>query len=66
MKIKTRGTIILICGIVSILFSALFIVLNLAFDIKVNESGGIVTDILFIIFGIYFCFLGVRIRNKDK
>lgn len=66
MKTKTKGTIILICGIIDVVCNAAFIVLNLVFKYNFDGSHNILSDSIFFAIGIYLCYLGVKMRKQDK
>lgn len=65
MNNKTRGTAILVCGILGTLAAVLLIVLNLVFKYNFGGRNNIITSVIFLVLGIGFCFLGARTRKQQ-
>ena len=66
MKKKTRGTVTLVCGIISVLCEVLFIILNLAFKYDFDGRTNMLSNIILLALGIYLCYLGIKMRKKDN
>ena len=66
MKKKTRGTVTLVCGIISVLCEVLFIMLNLAFKYDFDGRTNKLSNIILLALGIYLCYLGIKMRKKDN
>ena len=66
MKKKTRGTIALVCGIICVLSEALILVLSLVFPADFGGETNVLSTILFLALGVYFCYLGIKMRKEDN
>ncbi len=65
MKKETRGTITLVCGIICVLCEALFIILNLAFKYDFDGRTNMLSNVFFLVLGLYLCYIGIKMRKKD-
>lgn len=65
MSRKTRGTIILVCGMICLVGAGIMLAVRL-----LNGTGMEISEIselvLSFVLGIYFCQLGVKKRKADK
>lgn len=66
MKKETRGTITLVCGIICVLCEALFIILNLAFKYDFDGRTNMLSNVFFLVLGLYLCYIGIKMRKKDN
>lgn len=66
MKKKTRGTVTLVCGIICVLSAAALIVVRLGFGNDFEGRISIPMNLVWIALGIYFCYLGIKMRKKDN
>ena len=64
MKQKTRGTVTLVCGIVCIVFSIIALVLRFALGEDLMGSKSILICLAWIALGIYFCYLGRKMKKE--
>lgn len=61
---EKRGTITPICGIICIVSSIIVLALQLILGEDLAEGNNILVYPLWIALGIYFCYLGRKMRNK--
>ena len=66
MKKKTIGTVTLVCGIICVLSAAALIVVRLGFGNDFEGRISIPMNLFWIALGIFFCYLGIKMRKKDN
>lgn len=64
MKQKRRGTVSLVCGIICIVFCIFSLALGLVFGEDLMEKQDMLMNLVWIAFGIYFCYIGIKMRKN--
>lgn len=63
MNQKTKGTVLLVCGIVSVVSSIILLILRLVLGEAFVENKDLFLCLAWIVLGVYFCYNG---RNEKK
>lgn len=63
MNQKTKGTVLLVCGIVSIVSSIILLVLRLVLGEAFVENKDLFLCLVWIVLGVYFCYNGRKVKK---
>lgn len=66
MKQKTKGAVILICGIICIVSAIIIFAMRLVFGEEIVDNIDFISIFLWLALGAYFCRLGTKMRKKEN